>query len=38
MAGLALSLRGFHTTRAVSAKRDFYDVLGVQKGAGKSEV
>lgn len=29
--------REFHTTRPAE-KRDFYDVLGLQRGADKSEV
>lgn len=31
------AVRGFHSSRP-SAKRDFYDILGVSKGAEKSEV
>ncbi|CAN0574048.1 unnamed protein product, partial [Laminaria digitata] len=31
------ALRKFHSTRP-NDKRDFYDVLGVQRGAAKSEV
>lgn len=35
--GVVVNVRGFHATRRL-AKRDFYDVLGLQRNADKSEV
>lgn len=35
--GVVVNARGFHATRHL-AKRDFYDVLGLQRNADKSEV